>query len=142
MIQGAGIVVVVHGLGHLRAALAAGHAARQDVTAISAGSAGAFAGAGWFHAMIQAGRVEYPDVALTAILDCGDRAGDVLTALGLGITHVVFTGHPDALSRLRSVAGAKDAVIFDVRPPALDRAEVADLEYVLRALPAASAFGY
>ena len=110
----------IHGLAHLRAALSAGAQSGRPVVAISAPGASGFAGAGWFAALIEQGRQEFPDVPLTAILDCADRAGDVPAALRRGITQIVFTGHPEAAVRLQDIAGQMGATVLLERPPACD----------------------
>lgn len=110
----------IHGLAHLRAALAAGAESARPIVALSAVGASGFAGAGWFQALIEQGRTEFPDVPLTAILDCADRAGDVPAALKRGITHVVFTGHPEAAVRLQDIAAQMGATLLLERPQAFD----------------------
>jgi len=110
----------IHGLPHLRAALTAGAEAGRPIVVLSAVGASGFAGAGWFAALTEQGRAEFPDVPLTAILDCADRAGDVPAALKRGITHIVFTGHPEAAIRLRDIAGQMGATILLERPASLD----------------------
>jgi len=110
----------IHGLPHLRAALTAGAEAGRPIVVLSAVGASGFAGAGWFAALTEQGRAEFPDVPLTAILDCADRAGDVPAALKRGITHIVFTGHPEAAIRLQDIAGQMDATVFLERPASFD----------------------
>jgi hypothetical protein len=137
---------VIHGLTHLRAVLGAGNAANRPVIVISAPAAGAYAGANWFAALIEHGATEFPNVAMTAILDCGDRGGDVLAALKAGLRHIVFTGHPDAAARLIAIASSGGARILSRRPEALDLLDIADLDYAVRrhceCLPEAKPFGY
>jgi hypothetical protein len=137
---------VIHGLKHLRAALAAARAAARPVIVISAPAAGAYAGANWFAVLIAHAAAEFPDVEMTAILDCGDRGGDVLAALKAGLRHIVFTGHPDAAARLIAIATVDGARILDRRPPALDLLDSADVDYAARkhceCLPEAKPFGY
>jgi len=110
----------IHGLAHLRAALTAGAETGRPIVALSAIGASGFAGAGWFAALIEQGRAEFPDVALTAILDCGDRAGDVPAALKRDVTHIVFTGHPEAAARLQDIAGQLGATVLLERPTSCD----------------------
>jgi hypothetical protein len=116
----------VHSLAHLRAALAAGAETDRPIIALSASGASGFAGAAWFAALTLQGRGEFPDVPLTAILDCGDRAGDVPAALKRGVTHIVFTGHPDAATRLRDIAAQTGAAILRERPPSHDLLNAGD----------------
>jgi hypothetical protein len=113
-------VFVVHGLAHLSAVLEAARAKARPATVMTAPGASAYAGPSWFAALVAAGRADYPAVELTAILDCGDRAGDALGALKLGLAHIVFTGHPEALARLRAIAAAQGAEILDRRPASFD----------------------
>jgi DNA-binding transcriptional LysR family regulator len=123
----------VHGLPHLHAALAAGAQSGRAVVALSGVGASGYAGADWFMAMIEQGRRDYPDVVLTAILDCADRAGDVLVAFQAGVRHVVFTGHPRAAERLATIAVGYDASILSERPQSLDLMDVSDPAYAARA---------
>jgi hypothetical protein len=117
---------VVHALSHLDAALAAGRATGRPIVALSPPGASSYAGAGWFLAMVAAGRADYPDVALAAILDCGAFAGDALMALRLGARHVLFNGHPEAAHRLAAIAAATGASVLQHPPPALDLLDVED----------------
>jgi len=117
---------VVHSLEHLRAALATGAATGRPIVALSGPGASAYAGPGWFAALAAAGAAEFPNVQLTAILDCSDRAGDALAALGLGLRHLIFTGHPDAARRLSGIAAGYGGLILGERPNALDLLDVKD----------------
>jgi hypothetical protein len=117
---------VVHSITHLRAALAAGAACRRPIIALSAPAASGYAGAAWFAAMVDAAKAEFPDVPFTPVIDCGDRAGDALAALELGLRHLIFTGHPDAAARLAAIAAEAGAVLLDRRPAALDLLDLRD----------------
>jgi hypothetical protein len=110
----------IHSLAHLRAALTAGAASGRSIVALSAAGASGFAGAGWFASLVKLGAQEFPEVDLTAILDCADRAGDVPAALKLGISHLIFTGHTEAAIRLGDIATQSGAAILATRPPSLD----------------------
>ncbi len=54
--------VIVHNLAHTRAALAAASALEAPVTLMSAPGAAAYLGAGYFQAMIEEARAEFPSV--------------------------------------------------------------------------------
>jgi len=123
----------IHSLAHLRAALSAGAASGRPVVALSAAGASAFAGAGWFAALIEQGRREFPEVPLTAMLDCADRAGDVPAALRLGLQYVIFTGHAEAAVRLGDIASRTGASIVAARPPACDLIDAKDPLYTAQA---------
>jgi len=110
----------IHSLDHLRAALTAGAASALPVIAVSAVGASGFAGAGWFAELVAQGRRDFPDVPLTAILDCSDRAGDVPAALKRGIAHLIFIGHPQAAERLADIAAQSGATILKSRPASCD----------------------
>ena len=127
------VFFTVHGLDHLRAALAAGAQSGMPIVALSAAGASGFAGAGWFANMIAAGRGEFPGVGLTAILDCADRAGDVLAAFEIGLKHIVFTGHPMAAERLAKIAAGYGATLLPERPASFDFLHSRDPDYAARA---------
>jgi hypothetical protein len=110
----------IHSLTHLRAALTAGAASGLPIVALSAVGASGFAGAGWFASLVEQGGQEFPQVALTAMLDCADRGGDVPAALKLRLTHLIFTGHPQAAIRLQDIAAQSGATVITTRPPSLD----------------------
>ena len=119
----------VHSLSHLRAAMKAGAVSGRPIVALSAPGASAFAGAGWFAALAEEGAAEYPEVALTAILDCRDRSGDVLAALKIGLSHVIFTGSTSAAKRLAEVAAQTGASVLTTRPEAFDLLDAQDPGY-------------
>jgi hypothetical protein len=122
----------IHSLKHLRAALTAGAASGLPVVALSAASASGFAGAGWFAALVAQGRAEFPEVALTAMLDCGDRGGDVIAAVKRGLPHLIFTGHPQAAERLADIAAQCGADMRTARPVSCDLMNTSDPYYTAR----------
>ena len=104
--------VVVHGLRHARAALAPG----LPVTLLSARGAAAYAGCGWWRALMQACGAEID------ILDCADAAGYAMAALRIGQRTIVLEQGP-AFAAVRAAAAALGAAVLDVRPAALDLAD-------------------
>ena len=100
--------------------------------ALGAAGAAAYAGAGWFKALAGRGAAEFPDVPLTAILDCGDRAGDALAALNAGLRHIVFTGHPKSAAGLAAIADGLGATVHAVRPESYDLLNAADPFFAAR----------
>jgi len=72
--------VLIHGLGDAVAALAKG----APVTLVSAPAAALYAGCGWWRALVEAARAEYPDVPCLDILDCADATGQRSRRCGLG----------------------------------------------------------
>jgi fructose/tagatose bisphosphate aldolase len=103
--------IIVHSLDHARAALGAAAALDVPVTLASAAGAGAYAGPLWFKALIDAARRDYPEVRMTAVLDCGDEPGTVLGALRAGLKRVRFTGSPALRERLAALAAPLGAAI-------------------------------
>jgi hypothetical protein len=128
----AGPAFTVHSLEHLHAVLRVAADTGLHVVTLSGPGASAYAGPSWFAGLIAAAAAEFPNVALTAVLDCGDRAGDALVALGLGLTHLIFTGNPEAAARLSRIAAAQGAEILDRRPEALDLLDIKDLDRAVR----------
>jgi hypothetical protein len=112
-------ILRIHGWPELQAALAATPPG-GDLTVTSAPAAAGHAGPGWFAALADRARAVRPDVRLTAILDCADRAGDVLAALRAGVRDVVFTGPEAATGRLAALAAAEGAVLHRQAPDCVD----------------------
>jgi fructose/tagatose bisphosphate aldolase len=125
--------IIVHSLAHARAALAAAHALGVPVTLASAAGAGAYAGPLWFKSLIAAAQAEFPEVDVTAVLDCGAEAGTTLAALRHGFKRVRFTGNDATLKPLREIARALDAEIeTGEAPEALDLLDLRDPETAVR----------
>jgi hypothetical protein len=118
--------VTVHGLEDALAAAAAAAALGRPVRLLSAPGAAAYAGAGWFAALVRLARQRQPQAALAATLDCGDRPELVQGALRAGLDDLVFTGPAAVAARLADIAGQRGARLRRRRPPALDLAGVAD----------------
>ena len=113
--------IIVHSLAHARAALAAARALRVPVTLVSAAGAGGYAGPLWFKSVIEAAHADFPEVELTAVLNCGAEAGTTLAALRHGLKRVRFTGNDAALAPLRDIAQQQGAEIeTGDAPDALD----------------------
>ncbi len=101
---------VIQSLEEARAALAA--AAETGAPAIlhSAPDGGIHGGVAWFERMIAAAHAEFPQVPLTAVLDCGDAAGAVLEAVRwltepARVTIALrFTGDAATAARLADIA--------------------------------------
>jgi hypothetical protein len=124
--------VIVHSLDHARLALAA---AREEGAAIvlrSAEDAASYAGAGWFAAMIAAAKREFPDVEVTASLDCGTSPGYALAALREGIKLLRLRGAKRVRTKVSSIARKSGAALDDDPTPALDLLYVAEPRSALR----------
>ena len=125
--------IIIHELAHARAALAAAAELGAAVELWSAAGAAAYAGAGWFDAVLRAAGNQAPSAVFIAVLDCDDRADLVQAALRQGLTHVCFRG-PNALAaRLADIARQRGATLHRKRPRALDLRGRADADTACRA---------
>jgi hypothetical protein len=116
--------IVIHSLDHARTALAAAAACGKEVTLASAPAAALQAGPGWFKAVIDQARAAYPQVAVTAILDCSDQPGAALAALRLGLVNLRFHG---ALELQEKLAGM-GAILVPPAEAILDLHEISGPE--------------
>jgi len=117
---------VVHSLPQAKAAVSAAAERKIAVTLLSAPGAAAFAGAGWFAALIRAASESQPQVEISGILDCGPRADLVQAAFCEKLTQVVFTGDARQVRPLRDIARQWQAEILRRRPRACDLRHAAD----------------
>jgi hypothetical protein len=126
--------IIIHSLDHARTALAAAAALGVPVTLASAEGAGGYAGPLWWMALIEAAAQDFPDVPVTAVLDCTDEPGAVLGALRAGVKRVRFTGTDPARQRLAAIAQSLGAEIENDDPAeALDLSTVPHLAAACRA---------
>ena len=116
--------IVIHSLAHATAALAAAAKLGVPVTLLSAPSAAAYAGPGWFRAVVEQACAVHPGVAVTAVLDCGGERGHALAALREGVRAICFTG--DTADKIADIAGQYDALVIAGRPAALDLSAIAE----------------
>src|SRR5215471_13628738 len=102
--------------------MAAAQAGREIVLA-SASGACAYAGPGWFKALVAAARDAVPGASCTSLLDCGDSVGAALAAIRAEVEGVTFIGREDAAGRLADIA-RQQGVRFETnrRTAALDLA--------------------
>jgi hypothetical protein len=124
---------VVHSLSQAKAAVSAAAERNLAVTLLSAPGAAAFAGAGWFAALIRAARESQPQVEISGILDCGPRADLVQAAFREKLKHVIFTGDARQVRPLRDIARQWQAEILRRRPKACDLRHAVDPAVVCNA---------
>ncbi len=122
----AGKTVIVHSLADARAALAAAADLGVPVTLASAPGAAAYAGPGWFQEVVAQAAAEVPPADWEAVIDCGERAGDVLLALRLGLERVRFTGKTAVAKKLAAIAEQQNATLITGRLEGLDLRGTAD----------------
>ena len=87
---------------------------------MSSGESTAYLGPLWFREVLRITALEYPGVAVDAVLDCGDSPGQTLAALRAGIAQVRFAGGRATAARLREIAEAQGARVLTGRIKALD----------------------
>jgi hypothetical protein len=118
--------IIVHELADAEAALAAAQAAGVPVILLSAPGAAAYAGIGWFAALVREAGRRQPDSQYRAMLDCGDRADLAQAAFREGEGDVVFTGRKIVADKLKEIALRSKARLHRRAPDALDLFGVKD----------------
>jgi hypothetical protein len=78
-------LIVVRDWRSTKAALEAARAKGTSPTLLTPEDAAAFHGAGYLAALQERARREFPDVAFTLIVDCGDAPGYALACLRAGV---------------------------------------------------------
>ena len=125
--------VVVHALPDALAALAAAEAAASPVELWSAVGAAAYLGPLYWQVLEERARRQHPRAPFVAVLDCAERPGDAMAALRQGLKHVCFTGAPALAAKLRDMAEAEGARLYEERPRSvLDLKEVTDPDAACR----------
>jgi hypothetical protein len=106
-------VVVVPSLAAAREALAAARAdGARAVALVSPPGAAAYLGVGFFWALAETARAEFPEIAIGAVMDCGDDPGWALSALRMGFGAVVLRGNAGARARVAAIARATGARVL------------------------------
>ncbi len=112
--------ILVHSLEDAQSAMAAAAAAGVPLSLATAPGAAAYLGPAWFREMTAIVAREYPRVRLTAVLDCGDKAGHAMAALSAGVRSVRFTGRKAVTAKLAEIATAQGGELVTGRLLALD----------------------
>lgn len=97
--------VVVASLPEARAALGAARSSSVAAELESPPDAASIYGVLWFAELNRALLAEFPDVAYSLTLDCGERGDLAHAALVEGIKRIRFRGHPEAMKALKDIAG-------------------------------------
>jgi len=114
--------IVIHGLAHAEAALAAAAELRVAVTLISAEGAAGYAGPASFRMVVEQALAAHPEAQVSAVLDCGDMPGYAMAALRDGARVIRFSG--DTAEKIADIAAQYGAQMIAERPEALDLATV------------------
>lgn len=94
--------VRVHGLEHVRAALAAAREAGCAVALVSPTAPAA--GIGWWRRLMARASAEFPDVTFEGVLDCGPSAGMALAAIRSGAGPLEASVQAEVLAKLADIA--------------------------------------
>jgi hypothetical protein len=109
--------VMVHGLEMAQAALRPG----RPVTLLSAEGAAAYAGVGWWQALVGLAHAAHPETMVQDILDCGDSPGRALEALRARQALLVLRApRQDIQDDITGRAAGQGSVVLPAPPPALD----------------------
>ena len=109
--------IIIHGIDDARIAAAAARSLGVGVRLTSAPGAVSYGGAAWFAEIIALVRAEFPDVAIDAILDCGDAPGHAMAALRTGVTSIRFTGPRRVRDKLEALAHDLGATLEESDTP-------------------------
>ena len=108
--------VIVHGIDQVRQALRPG----CPVVLLSGLGAALYAGTGWWWAMMEIARAEFPGTAMADILDCAAAPGRAMEALRAGQRAIRLDRAVPAWPRVATIADSLGAQVFADRPPAID----------------------
>jgi hypothetical protein len=109
--------IVIQGIGDLRAALKAAAGLYRSLTVLSIPGAAGSAGAPWFHALIQTGSAEFPEIPLTGVLDCADQPGFALASLRTGCRDLLLLDSSPAWPRVHAITQAAGARLYGSHGP-------------------------
>ena len=87
-------VILVRDWRQMEAVLQVARDAGQAPTLVTPENAAATYGAGYLAALQERGRQEFPDVAFTLVVDCGDTPGYALACLRAGV-HTISMAEPN-----------------------------------------------
>ncbi len=125
--------IIIHSADHARAALSVASEMGVGVILLSAPGAAAYLGATIFRDMVAAARKAYPEVEVTAVLDCGDDPGLAMGAMRHGVDAVSISNIPEIRAKLRDIADQRGVKVYEEEGPVLD---LVDMTYPLAALRA------
>ncbi len=109
-------VTVVHSLAEVRRALTAARANGHGVTLLSARGAALSAGCLWWQRLVAIARAEFPDVAVTDILDCADDTTQAWAAARIGLRCLVLGPGAPGRVHLRAALTSIGGTLLCRRP--------------------------
>ena len=100
-------MIVIRDWRSTEAALQAARADGSAPTLVTPEDAAAFYGAGYLAALQDRAREEFPDVAFTLIVDCGDTPGYALACLRAGVRLISMDEPNDKIADIARQMGAE-----------------------------------
>ncbi len=100
-------IVLVRDWRQMKAALTAAREAKQVPVLLTPENAAATYGAGYLAALQDRAREEFPDVAFTLIVDCGDTPGYALACLRAGVRMISMSPYNDKIADIARQMGAE-----------------------------------
>jgi hypothetical protein len=107
MVAAMGLVIRVRDWKETEAALLAARAGGTSPTLVTPEDAASFYGAGYLAALQARGREEFPDVAFTLVVDCGDASGYALACLRAGVKLISMHPPNDKIADIARQMGAE-----------------------------------
>jgi fructose/tagatose bisphosphate aldolase len=105
--MGAGEAVLVGDWRQTKAVLAVAREANQAPVLLTPENAAATYGAGYLAALQDRAREEFPDVAFTLIVDCGDTPGYALACLRAGVRTISMAEPNEKIADIARQMGAE-----------------------------------
>jgi len=112
--------LVIHDLDHARAALAASSGLGIAVLLVTAPGAVRSGGPAYLKAVIDRAAEGFPSAQWSALIDCGERPGDVFASLDAGWQRLAFNGAPLAGQRLGEIVAGRGASLESLPLASLD----------------------
>jgi hypothetical protein len=116
------LVVMVLDWRQLKAVLEAARAVDRPLTLITPRAAAETYGAGYLGALQARADLEFPDVAFTLVVDCGEAAGYAMACLRAGLRRISLQGASNVVAKVADIARQKGAAVVERPPQALDLA--------------------
>jgi hypothetical protein len=101
------VAILVRDWRQTEAALLAARAEGSSPTLVTPEDAAAFYGAGYLAALQERARKEFPDVAFTLVVDCGDAQGYALACLRAGVKTISMEPLNDKIADIARQMGAE-----------------------------------
>jgi hypothetical protein len=102
-----GNVILVRDWRETEAALSKARADGTTPTLVTPEDAAAFYGAGYLAALQERARKDFPDVAFTLVVDCGDAPGYALACLRAGVKVISMNPLNDKIADIARQMGAE-----------------------------------